>query len=73
MAEPLKNRFGPAVPERIARQIRHVYPHFDTKAFLHAALDGYAGLELMPRVSGLNLPPRGGDYAVRGDGPRYKQ
>ncbi|MEI7679165.1 MAG: DNA alkylation repair protein [Betaproteobacteria bacterium] len=50
MAEPLKNRFGPAVPERIARQIRHVYPHFDTKAFLHAALDGYAGLELMPRA-----------------------
>ena len=50
MAEPLKTRFGPAVSERSARQIRRVYPHFDTRSFLHAALDGYTALELMPRA-----------------------
>lgn len=50
MAEPQKTRFGPAVSERSARQIRRVYPRLDTRSFLHAALDGYAALELMPRA-----------------------
>ena len=50
MAEPLKNSFGPEVPEKIARMIEAAYPSFDSGAFLARALDGYDGLELTPRA-----------------------
>ena len=50
MAEPLKNRFGPDVPKRIAQTIAQVHPKFDTRGFTTAALDGYEALELMPRA-----------------------
>lgn len=49
MAEPLKNHYGPRIPERIAGMIAGVYPGFDRQAFLRDALDGYEALELMPR------------------------
>jgi 3-methyladenine DNA glycosylase AlkC len=49
MAEPLKNSYGPEVPRRIAAMISAVHPGFPAAAFLRDALDGYAGLELMPR------------------------
>lgn len=66
MAEPLKNKFGPAVPQRIASMIKAVHPQFDTRAFVRTALDGYEALELMPRARHIAqalhrfLPP---DYA----------
>jgi 3-methyladenine DNA glycosylase AlkC len=50
MAEPLKNRFGPEVPKRLAATIVEVHPQFDRRGFIAAALDGYAALELMPRA-----------------------
>ena len=50
MAEPLKNRFGPDVPKRIAQTIAQVHPKFDTRGFTTAALDGDEALELMPRA-----------------------
>ncbi|HEY8240457.1 MAG TPA: DNA alkylation repair protein, partial [Kiritimatiellia bacterium] len=46
---PLKNRYGPDIPKRIADMIAAAYPRFDAKAFLRDALDGYEALELMPR------------------------
>lgn len=49
MAEPLKNRYGPEIPRRIARMIAQVHPAFPQTAFLRDALDGYEALELMPR------------------------
>ncbi|MCC7263059.1 MAG: DNA alkylation repair protein [Candidatus Latescibacteria bacterium] len=49
MAEPLKNHYGPRIPERIAGMIGAVYPAFDRRAFRRDALDGYEALELMPR------------------------
>lgn len=50
MAEPLKHRYGPEVPTRIAAMIGAVSPAFDTRAFLADALAGYEALELMPRA-----------------------
>ena len=50
MAEPLKNSFGPDVPERIGDKIASVYGDFDRDGFLAAALDGYSSLELTPRA-----------------------
>ena len=49
MAEPLKNRYGPAIPRAIANMVQAVYPAFPQKQFLRDALDGYEALELMPR------------------------
>lgn len=49
MAEPLKNQYGPDIPERIAKMIQAVHPAFDTAAFMADVLSGYADLELMPR------------------------
>lgn len=49
MAEPLKNHFGPDVPQAIAAMIAAVHPTFPAKAFLRDALNGYDALELMPR------------------------
>ncbi|MBX3664471.1 MAG: DNA alkylation repair protein [Burkholderiales bacterium] len=49
MAEPLKNRYGPEIPRRIAAMIAHVHPAFPKAAFLRDALEGYEALELMPR------------------------
>ena len=50
MAEPLKNSFGPDVPERIAGMIGAVAPYFDRGRFLALALDGFDDLELTPRA-----------------------
>ncbi|MEM7355001.1 MAG: DNA alkylation repair protein [Acidobacteriota bacterium] len=50
MAEPLKNSFGPEVPETIARMVETADPSFDSAAFLAQALDGYDALELTPRA-----------------------
>ena len=49
MAEPLKNHFGPEVPQTIAAMIAAVHPPFPARAFLRDALHGYDALELMPR------------------------
>lgn len=49
MAEPLKNRYGPEIPRRIAAMIGAVFPGFARAAFIHDALDGYAALNLMQR------------------------
>ncbi len=49
MAEPLKNYFGPEIPQKIARMISAVYADFQADAFLHDALDGFEDLELTPR------------------------
>jgi len=50
MAEPLKNSFGPDVPELISDMIEQAYPAFERERFLAAALDGYDELELTPRA-----------------------
>lgn len=50
MAEPLKNSFGPEVPERIADALTGVLPAFDRSAFLADSLDGYDDLELTDRA-----------------------
>lgn len=50
MAEPLKNSFGPDVPERIGSMIAAVHPAFDRAAFVTLALDGFDALELTPRA-----------------------
>ncbi len=50
MAEPLKDRFGPDVPVRIASMIASVHPGFASEAFVARALEGYDDLELTPRA-----------------------
>lgn len=49
MAASLKSRYGPEIPERIARMISRVHPAFSRRAFLRDALEGYEALELMSR------------------------
>lgn len=49
MAERLKDSYGPNVPERLAREVLAVHPHFDRDAFMADALAGYDPLELMAR------------------------
>lgn len=51
MAEPLKNQYGPEVPQKIAGMIAGVYSAFDSTSFLADALDGYEELELKPRAA----------------------
>ncbi|HZK51504.1 MAG TPA: hypothetical protein VFD47_08065 [Actinomycetota bacterium] len=55
MAAPLKDRFGPDVPRRIAEAIAVVRPGFPVRLFLADALDGYEDLELMPRGPNTSL------------------
>ena len=50
MAEPLKDRFGPDVPVRIAAMIESVHPDFRSAEFVTHALEGYDELELTPRA-----------------------
>jgi len=50
MAEPLKNQFGPEIPNRIAGMIRAVHPEFPTSAFLADATTGFDALDLTPRA-----------------------
>lgn len=63
MAEPLKDRFGPDVPVRIAAMIAAVHPGFPSEAFVARALEGYDDLELTPRARQIahalaaHLPP----------------
>ncbi len=63
MAEPMKNHYGEEIPKRIAGMIHAVWPAFPERLFLRTALDGYLGLELMPRARKiadalrLHLPP----------------
>ena len=49
MAEPLKNRFGPAIAQQLGAMISAVHRSFDRRAFLRDALAGYEALEFMPR------------------------
>ena len=49
MAEPLKNQYGPEVPQRLARELWAVAPAFDSGAFLADALHGHDELDLMAR------------------------
>lgn len=63
MAEPLKNSFGPEIPEYVADMIGAVDGSFPRDRFVEACLDGYDDLELTPRarqisdVLALTLPP----------------
>lgn len=50
MAEPLKNSFGPDIPERIAAVIQAVHPTFPAADFVAHTLESYEGLELTPRA-----------------------
>ena len=50
MAEPLKNSFGPEVPERIGDALAEVMPDFDRASFLADCLNGYDDLELTDRA-----------------------
>jgi 3-methyladenine DNA glycosylase AlkC len=50
VAEPLKNSFGPEVPQRLAGMLSAAYPAFDRDRFLTAALAGYEALELTQRA-----------------------
>jgi len=50
VAEPLKDRFGPDVPVRIAAMIESVHPGFRSAEFVARALEGYDDLELTPRA-----------------------
>lgn len=50
MAEPLKNSFGPDVPQLIADMVDAVYPDFDHERFVSLAIDGFEDLELTPRA-----------------------
>ena len=49
MAEPLKNKFGPSVPNRIAAMIAAAFPGFAAREFVRDALRGYDELDLMSR------------------------
>lgn len=49
MAEPLKNYFGPEVVRLWARWLEESVPGFRPSSFLREALEGFEGLELMPR------------------------
>ena len=50
MAEPLKNQFGPEVPERIAHMLAAVDASFRRDAFIERCLDDFDDLELTPRA-----------------------
>ena len=50
MAEPLKNSFGPDVPQRLADMIAVAYPSFAADAFVAECLHGYEELELTGRA-----------------------
>jgi 3-methyladenine DNA glycosylase AlkC len=78
VAEPLKARYGPEVPRRIAAMIERVHPTFATRAFVEQALRGYEDLELLPRARqigralGDHLPadyPQAIDVVLRSLGP----
>jgi 3-methyladenine DNA glycosylase AlkC len=78
MADTLKSRYGPEVPERIAAMIVRVSPSFPARAFVAQALDGYEALELMARARQVaqamaaHLPPdypTALDVVVRSLGP----
>lgn len=49
MAEPLKNRYGREIPQRIADMISAAWPDFEQQKFLDYVLPTYDSLELMPR------------------------
>ncbi|ALO45515.1 hypothetical protein [Pseudohongiella spirulinae] len=49
MAEPLKNLYGPDIPQRIADMISSIHPRFSAQKFLDFVLPDYESLELMPR------------------------
>jgi len=51
VSEPLKNQFGPAIPEQIAAALVRVWPAFEVGSFMREALAGYAELELMARAA----------------------
>ncbi len=49
MAEPLKNQFGPDIPERIAGMICSIYSDFNSTGFIRDSLKGYEPLGLTQR------------------------
>ena len=77
-AEPLRAKYGPEIPRRIAAMIERVHPVFPTRAFVEQALRSYEDLELMPRARhiaralGDHLPadyPEALDIVLRSIGP----
>jgi 3-methyladenine DNA glycosylase AlkC len=50
MAEPLKNSFGPNVPNRIAAMIGATEPSFDQSGFIESCLAGFESMELTERA-----------------------
>ncbi len=50
MAEPLKNRYGPEIPQQIAQMMAGVHPAFPGEFFLRDVLQGYEQLDLMQRA-----------------------
>ncbi len=78
MAEPLKSRFGPQVPKRIATMIAEVHPAFPVKEFVRDSLEGYEALDLVARARHIaqalrtHLPhefPHAAEILVRSLGP----
>lgn len=63
MAEPLKDRFGPAIVRRLGGEVADAYRRFDRAAFERDALDGFDAIELLDRgwhlarVLQRHLPP----------------
>ena len=49
MAELLKDKFGPEMVHRAARNLKSVDPNFDSDGFTKMALEGFEALELTPR------------------------
>ena len=49
MAEPLKNRYGPEVPQRIGAMLAAVTPGFDAALFCRDVLADYEARDLMAR------------------------
>lgn len=50
VAEPLKNRYGPEIPQQIAQMMASVHPAFPGDIFLRDGLQGYEQLDLMQRA-----------------------
>lgn len=50
VAEPLKNRYGPEIPQQIAHMMASVHPDFPGEIFLRDVLQGYEQLDLMQRA-----------------------
>ena len=54
MAEALKNQFTLEAAHTIAKQIKNVWPAFDTKAFINELQDSFDALDLMARAKAIS-------------------